>query len=150
MDIWRKPTPKQRAYAEKVWGGKGQSKMEMALESGYSHNTANNVKEHVESGNGFKVAMAELARKSNNVAMAIMYEFERRGVDTFSDKDLIGAMNAISSAWSRFNAPLINNQGTEKGNRLRTIILQQVESQTISSSAPAIVDAPPPPIDLDF
>jgi hypothetical protein len=77
--------------------------------------------------------MAQLAVDSNNLALAAMHEFKARGFQDFSNKDLVGALNAIGSAWSRFNTvPKESNENTSK-NRLRTVILQQIENQTIQA-----------------
>ena len=70
----------------------------------------------------------------------IMHEFKSRGVKDFSNKDLIGALNAIGGAWAKFNPK--EDYETKKGkdnNRLRSVILQQVENQTINQ-APRIIE----------
>jgi len=68
-----------------------------------------------------------------------MEEFASRGFKDFSNKDLVGALNAIGSAWSRFNTPAKKEGGSESPNRLRTVILQQIENQTVNTGN----DAPP-------
>jgi hypothetical protein len=96
--------------------------------------------------------MAALAVDSNNLALAAMHEFKARGFEDFSNKDLVGALNAIGSAWSRFNAPPPSPKGDgQSGNRLRTVILQQIENATILESN-KVVDATPavPPDNNDF
>lgn len=84
--------------------------------------------------------MSKLASESNGVALSILHEFRMRGVHEFSNKDLIGALNAIGSAWGRFNTPLMKNMdgpGTKLGmNKLRTVIMQNVENQTINAPMP--------------
>ena len=160
-----KSTMKQMAYARQLWGGQGKTKKQIALNSGYSATTAASITTHVENKPGFQNAMSALALESNNVAVSILHEFKRRGVKDFSDKNLISALNAIGLAWSKFNdrtAPKESRNPT--GNRLRTVILQQVENQTITTSPATPTPSIPsgksgvidngvietPPVDLDF
>lgn len=130
-----KSTIRQTAYARRVWGAQGTSKKEIALDCGYSKNVSNSVVSHIEVKPGFHSAMAVLANESNNVAVSILHEFKRRGVKDFSDKNLIGALNAIGSAWSKFNPEARKGLGEGSSNKLRTVILQQVENQTINNPA---------------
>jgi hypothetical protein len=130
---------KQMAYARRVFNGQGKDKKQIALDCGYSPNVANSVSSHIENKPGFHNAMARLAQDSNNLALAAMHEFKARGFEDFSNKDLVGALNAIGSAWSKFNAPARDPNATPSTNRLRTVILQQIENQTITTGN----DAPP-------
>jgi len=125
---------KQMAYARRLFGGDGTNKKQIALDCGYSPNVADSVSSHIESKPGFNNAMSALAIDSNNIALAAMSEFKARGFKDFSNKELTGALNAIGNAWSKFNAPLLKNpdEGNKSTNKLRTVILQQVENQTIS------------------
>jgi len=136
---------KQMAYARRVFGGQGKCKKQIALDVGYSPNVANSISSHIENKPGFNSAMAALAVDSNNLALAAMHEFKARGFKDFSNKDLVGALNAIGSAWSRFNAPAKDPNGTPSTNRLRTVILNQIENQTITTGndAPKVVEAIP-------
>jgi hypothetical protein len=148
-------TMKQMAYARRILGAQGDSKKSIALDVGYSPTSANSIVSHIESKPGFNNAMAALAIDSNNLALAAMHEFKARGFGDFSNKDLIGALNAIGSAWSRFNAGLKEKPITESGNKLRTIILNQIENQTINPAAaesapPVVVDIEPTKEELDF
>jgi len=135
MYIKRKSsTMKQMAYAKRILGGQGVSKQQIALDSGYSPNVARSVASHIEHKPGFNNAMAALAVESNNLALAAMHEFKARGFEDFSNKELVGALNAIGSAWSRFNViPKEKGSGTGE-NKLRTLILQQVEHQTMTQA----------------
>jgi hypothetical protein len=134
---------KQMAYARRVFGGQGKCKKQIALDCGYSPNVANSISSHIENKPGFNSAMAALAVDSNNLALAAMHEFKARGFEDFSNKDLVGALNAIGSAWSRFNAPPPNPKGDgQSNNRLRTVILQQIENQTVLESN-KVVEVPP-------
>jgi len=160
-----KSTPKQIAYARRVWGGQGESKREVALDCGYPPSVANSVKSHIEDKDGFKAAMAALASESNNLAMEVMWEFKRRGLEGFGNQELVNAMRVISGAWEKFYAaqnPGERNPGGGSGqstNRLRAVILQQVENQTVSipaetvsSATPVIVEVEEVPIneEMDF
>jgi hypothetical protein len=127
----------QRAYAMRIWGGRDRDKKSIALDVGYSPAVAESPKSKIEIHKGFHNAMAALAEESNNIALKILYEFKTRNMTDFSNKDLIGALNAIGQAWGKFNAGALKmgQQDAEAlgKNRLRTIILQRVENQTISS-----------------
>lgn len=139
---------KQLAYAKNILGGKSPSKKIAALNSGYSPAVANSVATHIEKTKGFNNAMAKLAHQSNNLAMEAMHEFKARGFKDFSDKNLIGALNAIGSAWTRFNeSGRKPNQENPTGNRLRTVVLQQIENQNVTSPTPTVsevADKPTP------
>lgn len=142
---------RQIAYARKTWGGKASAKKQAALDVGYSMAVANSPKSKIEDKKGFNNAMAALASESNNLALSIMHEFKSRGVQDFSNKDLVGALNAIGGAWTRFNQGLIEHAKIEDNgkNRLRTIVLQQVENQTLNAGP--IHDMPVNEIpELDF
>jgi len=125
---------KQMAYAKRMLGAQGTSKKAIALDVGYSPNVANSISSHIENKPGFNNAMAVLAIESNNLALAAMHEFKARGFDDFSNKDLIGALNAIGSAWSKFNVIPKDKSSNPHNNKLRTVILQQVENQTVNTS----------------
>lgn len=142
-------TPQQVAYARRVWGGQAQSKRQVALDVGYSPSVANSCVSKIESRKGFNNAMAKLAAESNNLALSIMHEFKSRGVQDFSNKDLVAALNAIGGAWTRFNAALKEEENpgrVDNGkNRLKTIILNRIENQTVNNAPPT-----PEPIDAEF
>lgn len=122
-------TLKQSAYAKRVWGAQGESKKAIALAVGYSPAVAHSVSQKIEKTEGFHNAMAVLASESNNAAMEIMAEYKARGFKDFSNKDLNGALNAIASAWAKFNR---QDGDTPKDSPLRTIIQQRVAKQTIN------------------
>lgn len=126
-------TIKQYAYAKKLLNADGRSKKDIALSVGYAPSMAMNVEAKIESTEGFQNAVIALATESNNMAMAVMAEYKARGLKDFSNKDLNGALNAIGSAWDKFNkhrAP--NRSQTTEGNKLRAVIMQRVENQTIN------------------
>jgi hypothetical protein len=123
---------KQTAYARKIFGAEGKTKKQIALSVGYAPQVANSVSSHIENTEGFNNAMAKLAAESNNLALKVMHEFKSRGVEDFSNKDLVGALNAIANAWSKFNGAVTAAKQTDPAkNRLRTVILQRIENQTI-------------------
>jgi hypothetical protein len=135
-----KSSVQQMAYARRIFGGQGKSKKEIALDCGYSPAVANSVKSHIENKDGYQNAVIVLATESNNLALAALAEFKRRGFKDFSDKNLIGALNAIGSAWEKFNR-VKEPKKDDGSNKLRTVIMQQIENQTINSS-PADSDLP--------
>lgn len=139
MKISRKGSSvKQYAYARRTFGGKAESKKQIALDVGYSPAVANSCVSKIESRPGFNNAMAELARESNNMALSVLHEFKARGLEDFSNKDLVAALNAIGSAWDRFNKGLreLENPGsTQKpGNRLRAIIIDRSNAQPVQDA----------------
>jgi hypothetical protein len=135
-------TMKQMAYAKRLFGAQGKNKKQIALDVGYSPFVANSISSHIENKPGFNNAMAALAVDSNNLALAAMHEFKARGFKDFSNKDLVGALNAIGSAWSRFNTiPKDPSGGNQSTNKLRTVILQQIENQT-NIAPPAVTPEP--------
>lgn len=128
-------TIKQQAYARRIWGAKGSDKTNIALDVGYSKYVSRSASSKIEATKGFNNAMTALARESNNMALTILHEFRSRGVSKFSNKDLVGALNAIGGAWKTFNTanlPVKGQGNLADGNRLRAVILQQVEHQTIN------------------
>ena len=141
---------KQLAYARGILGATGINKKQIALDVGYSSSVANSIVGHIESKPGFHNAMSALARDSNNLALAAMHEFKARGFEDFTNKELVGALNAIGSAWSKFNAEPKEKDRTPSGNRLRTVVLQQIENQTQNITPPTSttrgVDDKPAPV----
>ena len=139
---------KQMAYAKKILGADGVSKKQIALDVGYSPNVAASVTTHIENKPGFNYAMTKLATDSNNLALAAMHEFKARGFKDFSNKELVGALNAIGSAWSRFNVIPREKAPSPEGNKLRTVILNRIENQVIYPDKESIPITTAPPIDV--
>lgn len=131
---------RQTAYARRVWSGQGNSKKQIARDVGYSPAVANSAISKIESRPGFNNAMARLAADSGNIALAAMHELKSRGFKDFSNTELISSLNAISSAWDRFNKGLVESEKPlDNGkNRLRTVVLQRIENQTNISPQPAL------------
>jgi len=145
-----KPTIRQMAYARGIMGAEGSTKQQIALNSGYTPNVARSVASHIETKPGFHNAMAQLAVDSNNLALAAMEEFKARGFKGFSNKELTNALQVIGSSWEKFNAPMREKKISEGGNKLRSIVLQQVENQTVNTTPQAsptvVADDKPPTI----
>lgn len=144
-------TIKQYAYAKKLLNADGPSKKDIALSVGYSPSVASNVMNNIEKTEGFHNAVVALAAESNNLVMGIMAEYKARGFTDFSNKDLNGALNAIGTAWDKFNkaSAMEKNQDPSK-NRLKAVILNRIENQTINNVAvspqpdPATAPSPTP------
>ncbi len=131
---------RQMAYARGVLGAEGNTKKQIALNVGYSPAVANSVVSHIESTAGFNNAMAKLAVESNNLALAALCEFKSRGFREFSNKELTNALTAIGGAWEKFNAPIREKSSNDSGNKLRNIVLQQIENQNITNSPEKVIN----------
>lgn len=94
---------KQWAYAQNKLAGRASTKHELALLSGFSPATAKKVKEKIESKQGYKNAMVELARQSNNILVKVLHEFDKRDLTEFSNKEIIGAVKAITDSWAKID-----------------------------------------------
>ena len=126
-------TIKQYAYATRRLNGKGGTKKEIALLSGYSQTMAENAKAKIEDTEGYQNAVVVLATESNNLLLAVMAEFKARGLSDFSNKDLNAALNAISGAWDRIEkvrAP--NRMKTPEGNPLRAVFTERTRTAVIT------------------
>ena len=128
---------KQKAYAMRIWNAQGKDKQQIALDVGYSKYIAATPKSKIENTRGFNNAIAKLAADSNNLALSVMSELKARGFGDFSNKDLVGALNAISGAWKNFNQQPKDDGEKDTGkNKLRTVILQRIENQTVNTNEP--------------
>jgi len=112
--------------------GQGGSKKEIARKAGFSPSVANNAKYKIENTEGYQNAVAVLATESNNLLLAILAEFKTRGVKKFSDKDLIGSLKAMTTAWDKIdNKRSPAKLKTPEGNPLRAVFTKRVETQTV-------------------
>lgn len=132
-------TVKQRMYARRLFSGEGKTKKEIALAVGYSPWVAEAPGALIESGKGFHNAMVQLAKESNELALEVIHEFKARGFQNFSNKELVGALNAIGGAWSKFNGGVLasyrDEEKKKEGNRLRQVVINQIENQTVLNGA---------------
>ena len=151
MKIGKKQSSMQQmAYARRIFGGDGKVKKQIALDCGYAPSVANSVMSHIENKQGFKNAMAELASESNNLALTIMMEFKARGLQGFTNQELINSLKTISTAWEKFTNPKDpTSSNHHTGNKLRTVIMNRIENQTITTSELPNTSAPPVYIDVD-
>ena len=145
-------TPMQRSYALRVWGAKGKDKKAIAMDVGYSAYVARSATSKIENTKGFHNALQKLANDSNNMALSVMEEFKARGLKGFSNKDLVAALNAIAGAWSKFNNEEIKSSRpqSDSGNRLKTIVQNRIEHQTITNITEGGKVVKVDDIDLDF
>jgi len=144
-------------YARRLYAGDGKDRQQIALSVGYAPAVARDVKAKIESTQGFNLAMARLANESNDIALEVIHEFKARGFENFSNKDLVGALNAIGGAWSRFNGGIIaaykDQDKKDAGNRLRQVVINQIENQTVLNGAshqPIVQKEEPKPIIRDI
>lgn len=124
--------------------GGADSKKEAALLSGFSMTVAENAKAKIENTEGYHNAMEELALKSNNLMLAALSQFQARGLDGFSNKELIAALNAIGSAWERVEKqrnPQKDPGGS--GNRLAGIFKRTTVTETAVIAPTTETPAPP-------
>lgn len=130
-------TMMQFSYAQKRLNGDGRTKYEMAIASGYAPSVARNAAEKIEETEGYQNAILVLAKGSHELASSILIEYERRGLTEFSNKDLNGALNAISSAWEKFDKK--RGEGKMKDpdyNPLRAAVVQR--ANTIINNPPIV------------
>lgn len=144
-------TLRQEAYARRVFSAQGISKKEIALDVGYSPAVAANAVAKIESRPGFHTAISQIANESNEMALKVLSEMKRRPLDEFSNKDLNSTFSVITNAVEKFN-PKIEQPMVGAG-RLRQVILQRIENQTINN-VPQIEEVEEiekeEEIDLDF
>lgn len=137
-------TPKQFAYATRMLNGQADSKKEAALLSGFSMTVAENAHAKIEKTEGYHNAMFELAVKSNNLMLAALSQFEARGLESFSNGDLIKALNAIGGAWERVEKHR-NPQAKDPGaNRLAGIFKRTTVTE--EARIPVATKAPATPV----
>lgn len=123
-------TPKQFAYATRMLNGQADSKKEAALLSGFSMTVAENAHAKIEKTEGYHNAMIVLATKSNNLMLAAMHEFEARGLKNFTNKELVGALNAIGAAWERVEKQRNPHKEPDGSNRLAGIFKRTTVTET--------------------
>lgn len=130
-------TSRQKNYALKAFAG-GKSKQEIALDCGYSPAVSKSVKQKIESSKGYKNAMIEILKDSDNAVLQILASIKKQDFDTYEPKDLMNALREISTAWEKFN-DVSKPKGEDPmagHNQLRTIVMQRIENQTVNQPLP--------------
>ena len=125
-------TRKQYAYAQNNLGGKGKTKKEIALMSGYKTSVAESVRDKIENTEGYANAMSALASETGNAALQIYHAFKHKDLSKESIPTLMSALSTIASAWETFT-PKQKQSEDAPSNKLRGILLQHVENQTINN-----------------
>jgi hypothetical protein len=125
-------TMRQEAYARRVFAAQGKSRKEIALDVGYSPSVASNAVSKIESKPGFQTAISKIAHESNEMALKVLSEMKSRPLEEFSNKDLNSTFSVITNAVEKFN-PKIEQPMVGSG-RLRQVILNRIENQTINNA----------------
>lgn len=110
-------------------------------------NVAENAAAKIEKTEGYHNAMIGLATKSNNLMLAALHEFEARGLTKFTNKELIGALNAIGAAWERVEKRRNPDGGKlpPGGNRLAGIFKRTTTTTTETAVIPPVSESPATP-----
>jgi hypothetical protein len=96
------PSKRQLRYAYGIMND-NKTKQQIALESGFSLSTSR-VPKSIENKAGFKLAMAQLAGETANVAMKLMFELQARDMSKISTTELLQSLNVMSSVHERFSS----------------------------------------------
>lgn len=96
----KRPSIRQLRYAYGIMDFH-KSKRQVALEAGFSESTAR-VPKLIENKQGFKLAMAQLAGETANVAMKLMFELQARDLSKMDNADLLRSLEVMSRAYERF------------------------------------------------
>lgn len=137
-------TRKQYAYAKRVLGGEGQSKKEIALASGYAPSVAYSVMNKIEKTEGFDNAMSALASESGNIMLKVFHEIKHKDISGYELERLLNAVTIMSQAWQVFTPK--QGKDTDNGaSKLRSIVLNRIENQTIQAPTVAPTDTIPEP-----
>lgn len=83
------------------------SKQQVALEAGFSASTAR-VPKSIENKLGFKLAMAQLAGETGNVAMKLMFELQARDLSKMDNSDLLNSLKVMSYAHEVFSSSRVD------------------------------------------
>ncbi len=99
------PSTRQMRYAYGIMDFH-KSKRQVALEAGFSESTAR-VPKSIENKAGFKLAMAQLAGETANVAMKLMFELQARDMSKMNNSELLQSLNVMSHVHERFSSKLV-------------------------------------------
>lgn len=98
----KRPSTRQLRYAYGIMDFH-KTKRQVALEAGFSESTAR-VPRSIENKAGFKLAMAQLAGETANVAMKLMFELQARDMSKMPNTELLESLNVMSRVHERFAA----------------------------------------------
>ena len=98
------PSTRQLRYAYGMMNFH-RSKRQVALDAGFSESTAR-VPKSIENKFGFKLAMAQLAGETENVAMKLMFELQVRDLGKMTNKELLQYLEVMSRVHERFSSKL--------------------------------------------
>ncbi len=124
---------KQKAYARRILGAQGKTKKEIALAVGYSGAVAHNAKAKIENTEGYANAVRDLALETGDVVMYAYASIKNRNLDKEDLKTVLRAVEVLSNAFEKFSNNKNNDEKALKNNRLRTVLMQRVENQTINA-----------------
>jgi len=113
-----------------------QSKYKSALQAGYSHATASHPGPRIEATEGFANARRAIALQAGEAVTAAVYEIvNHRDLSTISFENLLQMIKITADAMDKI-APTEQKtlQEQDTGNRLRTIVLQNVDTQNVIQS----------------
>lgn len=127
-------TRRQYAYAKRTLGGDKDSKKDLALAVGYSPSVAHSVAQKIENTEGFDNAMALLASESGNLMMKIYHTLNKKDLSKESVPVLLNAVTTMANAWQAFT-PKEERTKESGANKLRSIVLNRIENQTINVKA---------------
>lgn len=126
-------TLRQYAYAQGTLAPKKtRTKKALALSVGFAPSVADNTKAQIENTEGFSNAMSALASENGNVALKVYHELKHRDLSKVDFDKLLNAITTLASAWSVYAPKQDKGDST---NKLRDIILQRVENQTVNVKA---------------
>lgn len=126
-------TMKQKAYARKILGAVHKTKKETALAVGYSMAVANSIKTKLEGTEGYANAVRDLAMETGDVVMHAYASIKNRDLDKEDLKTVLRAVEVLSNAFEKFSNDRVKDDNSLKNNRLRTVLMQRVENQTINA-----------------
>ena len=130
-------TRKQYAYAQHSLSGKGKTKKEAALLSGFSPSVALKATEKIERTEGYANAMAALASETGNVALKVLHTLKHKNLENEDTRVLLEAVTVLASAWDRFTPKPSKDEETRKdGNMLRAIFVETVKPKDAQTLTP--------------
>ena len=125
-------TMKQKAYARKIVSGVHKTKKETALAVGYSVSVAESAKNRIEDTPGFNNAMRDLAQETGDVVMHVYHSIKDRDLSKENLQTVLNAVEVLAGAFEKFS-PKQKDESSLKNNRLKAVLLQRVENQTINA-----------------